>query len=91
MTRPGLEPRSPGPLANTLPTRPMSRLRKLCFTSSSWAITAAETTKNICCAEVKEQLVTITRQFKEFYLGCKNLDDQARSGWPKTEFQTLVK
>ena len=26
MTRPGIEPRSPGPLANTLPTRPMSRL-----------------------------------------------------------------
>ena len=24
MTRPGIEPRSPGPLANTLPTRPMS-------------------------------------------------------------------
>ena len=26
MTRPGIEPMSPGPLANTLPTRPMSRL-----------------------------------------------------------------
>ena len=26
MTRPGIEPRSPRPLANTLPTRPMSRL-----------------------------------------------------------------
>ena len=26
MTRPGIEPRSPGPLANTLPTRPMSRV-----------------------------------------------------------------
>ena len=25
MTRPGIEPRSPGPLANTLPTRPMSQ------------------------------------------------------------------
>ena len=25
MTRPEIEPRSPGPLANTLPTRPMSR------------------------------------------------------------------
>ena len=24
MTRPGIEPRSPGPLANTLTTRPMS-------------------------------------------------------------------
>ena len=27
MTRPGIEPRSPGPLANTLPTWPMSQLR----------------------------------------------------------------
>ena len=26
MTRPGIEPQSPGPLANTLPNRPMSRL-----------------------------------------------------------------
>ena len=26
MTRPGIEPRSPGPLANTLPNRPMERL-----------------------------------------------------------------
>ena len=26
MTQPGIEPSSPGPLANTLPTRPMSRL-----------------------------------------------------------------
>ena len=25
MTRPGTEPRSPGPLVNTLPSRPMSR------------------------------------------------------------------
>ena len=24
MTQPGIEPRSPGPLANTLPTRPMN-------------------------------------------------------------------
>ena len=28
MTRPGIEPRSLGPLANTLPTRPMSRLNE---------------------------------------------------------------
>ena len=26
MIRPGIEPRSPGPLANTLPTRPMSAI-----------------------------------------------------------------
>ena len=28
MARPEIEPRSPGPLANTLPTRPMSRFCK---------------------------------------------------------------
>ena len=27
MTRPGIERRSPGPLANTLPNRPMNRYR----------------------------------------------------------------
>ena len=29
MTRPGIEPRSPGPLANTLTAGPMSRLKEL--------------------------------------------------------------
>ena len=28
MTRPEIEPRSPGPLVNTLPTRPMMRERE---------------------------------------------------------------
>ena len=28
MTRPGIEPRSPGPLANTLTAGPMSRLKR---------------------------------------------------------------
>ena len=33
MTRPGIEPRSLGPLANTLPTKPMSRrVQKYIFT-----------------------------------------------------------
>ena len=32
MTRPGIEPRSPGLLANTLPTRPMSHETEAVFT-----------------------------------------------------------
>ena len=32
MTLPGIEPRSPGPLANTLPTRPMSQLKNRHYT-----------------------------------------------------------
>ena len=31
MTRPGIEPRSPGPLANTLTARPMSGTLYICY------------------------------------------------------------
>ena len=31
MTRPGIEPRSPGPLANTLTARPMSGMERISF------------------------------------------------------------
>ena len=44
-----------------------------------------EATKNICCMK-SEGIVdhsTITRWFKKFFLGCKNLNDQARLGRPK--------
>ena len=30
---------------------------------------------------------TVSRKFKEFRMGCKDLDDQARSGMPKTVLQ----
>ena len=45
-----------------------------------------ETTKNICCAKGEGTVdhTTITRWFKKFCSGCKNLDDQTRSGRPKT-------
>ena len=36
MTRPGIEPRSPGPLANTLTARPRSRLIGHTITITSW-------------------------------------------------------
>ena len=44
MTRPGIEPRSPGPLANTLSTRPMSRLLSLLM----WAYFYDELTAFLC-------------------------------------------
>ena len=53
--------------------------------SSNWAINAEEATKNICCAKVENTVdySTVTKWFKKFCLGCKNLDNQARSGRPK--------
>ena len=46
-----------------------------------------EATKNICFAKGEDTVnhSTITRLFKTFHLGCKNLDNQARSGSPKTK------
>ena len=60
----------------------------LYFTSSNWAIMLQEKKKikNICCAK-GEGIVnssTVTRWFEKFWLGCKNLDNQARSDRPKT-------
>ena len=47
---------------------------------------AAEATKNICCVkgEGTVDYNTVTRWFKKFCLGCKNCNDQARLGRPKT-------
>ena len=43
-------------------------------------------TKNICRAKCEGAVdhSTVTRWFKKFCLGCKNLNDQARSSRPKT-------
>ena len=45
-----------------------------------------ETTKNICCVKVESAVdsSTITRWLKKFCLNCKNIDNQARLGRPKT-------
>ena len=45
----------------------------------------AEVTKNICCANGKSAIdhYTVTRCLKKFHSGCKNLNNQARSGSPK--------
>ena len=42
--------------------------------------------KTICYTKVEGTVdeSTVTRGPKKFRSGCKNLDDQARSGWPKT-------
>ena len=46
---------------------------------------AAEATKNICYMKGKDAVDhnTIDRWWKKFCLGCKNLDDQARSDGSK--------
>ena len=46
---------------------------------------ALEATKNVCYAkgESAVDLCTVTRWFKKFHLSCKNVTDQAKSGWSK--------
>ena len=45
-----------------------------------------ETTKNICCVKDEGAVdhATVTRWLQSFCSGCKNLDNQAKSGRPKT-------
>ena len=45
-----------------------------------------EAIKNIFCAKGGGAVVysTVTRRFKKFCSGCKNLEDQVRSSGPKT-------
>ena len=47
---------------------------------------ALEATKNICCVkgEGTVDYNTVTRWLKKCCSGCKNLNDPARSAWPKT-------
>ena len=47
---------------------------------------AKKATKNICCAKGERAFDhnTVSRHLKTFRLGCKNLDDQEKSDWPKT-------
>ena len=52
-----------------------------------WFWNAAEATKSIWCAksEGAVNLSTVTtRWYKKFHLGCKNINDQAKLGRPKT-------
>ena len=45
-----------------------------------------ESTKNICCAKDEGAIdhSAVTRWFKKFYLGFKNLNNQTRPGRPKS-------
>ena len=47
---------------------------------------AMEVTKNICCTKGEDVVdhCTVSRWFKKFYSGCKNLNNQTTSGTPKT-------
>ena len=47
-----------------------------------------ETSKDNCCTkgEATVDHSTLTRWFRKFCSGCKNLDNWARLGRPKTEF-----
>ena len=51
-----------------------------------------EVTKDICCVKDKNAVdySRVTRWFKKFHLGCKNLDDHAKSGGPKTKDSKTV-
>ena len=52
----------------------------------------SEATENIYYPKVKNVVdnSTVNRWFNKFCSSCKNLDDQARSGKPKTGFQDHV-
>ena len=54
---------------------------------------AIEATKNISGAKSEDPVdnSTITKWFKKFRSGCKNFDDQARSGRPKrVDFEAML-
>ena len=56
------------------------------FYNFKFSQNAVEATKIICCTK-NESMVdysTVTRWLKKFSSGCKNFNDQARSGRPKT-------
>ena len=52
-----------------------------------------EVIKNICCVKDIDVALrsAVTRWFKKFYSGCKNLDDQPWSGRSKTmDFEAVL-
>ena len=53
---------------------------------------ATEATKNICGAKDEGAVdhYTVTRWFKKFHLDCNNLNDQVRSGKPKSMDSKVV-
>ena len=52
----------------------------------NWAIMPQNQPRIYVVLKVKMQLIsTVTKRLKKFCLDSKNLNDQAESGWPKTE------
>ena len=58
------------------------QIRKLTIYEFELVHITTETTKNICCVNGEGAVDHIT--VIKFHLGCKNLNDRARSGKPKT-------
>ena len=70
-----------------------SLIRELMLYGFQQGHKAAEETKNICCVKGKYELdhCTVIKLSKTFHSGCKNVDDQAKSGRPKTvDFEATV-
>ena len=63
-----------------------NQIRELIFYGFELGQNATEVTKNICCAKVESTIDhrSVIRWFKKFRSGCKNLNDQTRSGRAKT-------
>ena len=49
-----------------------------------------ERARNICCTKGEGRVDRSTVRFKKFQSGCKKLDDQVRSGWPKSRDSETV-
>ena len=49
-------------------------------------INTAEITKNNCCVKSENEVdhSTVTRWFKKFHIACRDIDNQARPGRPKS-------
>ena len=89
MTRPGIEPRSPGPLANTLGSQinmQCSLIREITLYKFELCHITEEVTKNICFAKggATADYSTVSKWFKNFCSNCKSLNDQAKSDRSKT-------
>ena len=67
--------------------RATCRIRQLMIYGFKLGHDAAEVTKNLFCVkgERADYHWTVTKWFMKFCLGCKDLDNQARSARPKTE------
>ena len=54
------------------------------FTSLNWTVMLQKLPKGFVVCETKVDHSTVSRWLKKFCSGCMNLNDQAKSGRPKT-------